>query len=87
MSYITCFENMGLDHKADSFTARQKSQRVQRSELRVSQPTDTLLGDGQKHLRASKFNSEEPRRDRGLGSCTTGKLQRNTLIGSKWVAF
>lgn len=39
---------MGLDHKADSFTAQQKSQRVQHSELRtgVSQPTDTLLGDG-----------------------------------------
>ncbi len=44
---------MDLDHKADSFTAQQKSQRVQHSELRtgVSQPTDTLLGDG--HLRAS----------------------------------
>lgn len=74
-----------LDHKADSFTAQKKSQRVQHSELRtgVSQPTATLLGDGQRHLRARKFNSEEPRRDRGLGSSTTGKLQRNTLIGSK----
>lgn len=40
---------MGLDHKADSFTAWLKSQRVQHSELRtgVSQPTDTLLGDRQ----------------------------------------